>query len=389
VIPLDIKPIIKDDFIVLDDETTVSNMFGQLRAQEKRTGLVFRNKKYAGLVEKKKLLRSRLDVTQTKLKKYVQKTPILNENADVIETAYLMFQSNQDFLPVESAKKIVGVVEGLDVVSMALELSELKKQKVNELKFVKSIKVSKDDPVASAIDVMYKERVDQVPIFDKGKLFGVVTYRDLMRKYLNWSPKRDVSAKFNKMASSRSAEADMPHLASLPVSSFSTNDNLVTINRNDTLKRAVKLMEARKVSNILVMDNKDFVGMLTVKNILRMVASLKIPQNFNIKFVGFNKLDVSPSTIKMLKKIASNEAFKIQRLIHNEFTLVIHIKQYEKEAKQHMYSINMRVEYPGQMVSSNQEDWKIETAFHKNFENLKNTLGKKFKGGKKVARFFG
>ena len=44
---MEIKPLIKEDFVVLDEESTLSELIGKLKTFEKRTGLVFRKKKYS------------------------------------------------------------------------------------------------------------------------------------------------------------------------------------------------------------------------------------------------------------------------------------------------------------------------------------------------------
>ncbi|MBS3126975.1 CBS domain-containing protein [Candidatus Woesearchaeota archaeon] len=380
---MEITPIIKEDFLVFDQDEVLSQVIGKLRQNEKRAGLIFRNKKYLGVIEKKRLLRSRLDATSIKAGNYIHHTPIINEHADIIETAYTLFQSDVDFLPVEQNKKIVGVLQALDLVNLAMDLPELKKLKVNDVKIMKSIEVQKDDPLARALDVMFLKRVDQVPVLDNGNIFGIISYRDVLRKYLNWSPKREHSKKFNKeVASTRSAEVDIPNLVELPVHSFSTNDNLVTTSQDSSLRDVVALMVKRNVSSALVTSGQKIQGLLTVKNILRSIGSLKIPPNFNIKFIGLGVVDLNSYQKQNVKKVASNEAFKLQRMIHNEFRLSIHLKEYEKngkDGKQHKYSVTMRVEFPGQIITSTQDDWDAITAVRKTFDNAKNVVKKKFK----------
>ena len=376
---MEIKPIVTEDFVVLDDESMLSELIGKMKTFEKRVGLVFRKDKYLGLIEKKKLLKSRIDVTKTKIKNYVQNTPILNENADIIETAYLMYQSNIKHVPVEREKKIIGVVSSLDLVRLAIKLPEMKKVKVKDIKLSKTAKLNKTDPIATAMTIMHQERVDHLPVFDQGKVYGIISFKDILRRYLNWSPKRDVSAKFNQMANSGGALANMPKLDQLPVSDFSTNDNLFNVQSNESLVNATKVMVDNRLSDLLVMENNEFVGLLTVKNILRNVSSLKVPKNYNIKFVGLNDTKLNPYQKYTVKKIASNEAFKLQRKINNEMNLVIHLKDYDKGGKQ-KFSIHLRIETPGQMISSEQHDWDLETALRKTFNNAKNSVKKKFRG---------
>ena len=70
---------------------------------------------------------------------------------------------------------------------------------------------------------------------------------------------------------------------------------------------------------------------------------------------------------------------KLQRKVKNEFKLIVHLKEYEKDGKRQKYSINLRIEFPGQILTSSQEDWDWRAALHKAFENAKNNAGKKFK----------
>ncbi len=387
---VEIKPIVKEDFLVLQDNATLAEMIGALRKYEKRSALIFRNKKYLGLVQKKWLLRSRLDATEVRLAGYVQKTPIVSEHEDVISVAYLMFQSGLDFLPVERDKKIFGVLSAVDVAALAMQLPETRQLRVSDIKLAKPTKLGKDEPVAQAIAIMAKEHLEQVPIFDAGGLYGVISYRDLLRRYLNWSPRRNFSAKFNKLASSRSAEADMPHLASLPVHSFSTNDNLGTVAEHASLKDAVDVMLKRNLTDLLVLRGGEYSGLLTAKNILRRVGSLLIPKKFNIRFVGLGSLELDTYQTYNVKKICSNEAFKLQRKLHNEsFGLTVHIKEYERDGKKHKYSVHLRVEFPSQIITSSQEDWDLETALRKTFANAQNAVRKQFHGDVSWRRSYG
>jgi CBS domain-containing protein len=374
---MEINQLIKDDYLVLSEDATLSELIGKLKQFEKRTALIFRKDKYLGLIEKKKLLKSRIYASKTKLKNFIQKTPILSEHADFIETAYLMYENNLDYVPVESNKKIVGVVNALDLLSLAKNLGEFKKTKVEDIKLVKPNIVNKDDPVSTAMTVMYQNKVDHVPLYDKGKLYGIITFKDILRGYLNWSPKRDVSAKFN--AQVNSAQVETPKIDHLPVENFSTTDNLETISPKESLTTALETMYTKGISDLLVMDGNEFLGLLTIKSLLKKIGSTKVQKNFSIKFVGLNKIRLQSYQKYNVQKIASNEAMKLQRKIKNDMNLTIHIKSYDKQGGEQKFSVNLKMEFPGQIITSSQEDWDLETALRKTFNNAKNTVDKKFK----------
>lgn len=384
---MEITPIIKTNFLTFDTEEHLSSMIGKLVKNQQRSGLVFKDKSYQGIVEKKGLLRLRIDASDAKIRHFVHKTPLVNEHADVIETAYMMFTSNLDYLPVESNKKIIGIIESLDLAAMAAQLPELHKLDVKDVNVEQLPLIAKGDPLAKVLDVMHEQRVEHVPIFDQGKIYGIISYRDLLQKYYSMPPRRETSTRFSKEQPTKAATADPPSFPALPAASFSTNDNLFSVGSKESLKNAVARMAAKNVSTALIIDAGEFKGLLTTKNILRLIGSFEIPQNFNIQFIGLNKLDVDSYDLKSIKKIASNEAFKLQREIKNDFKLVVHIKQYSKTGRQHKYSVHLKLEFPGQMVAVDEDDWDIRRAFHKAFSNAKTKVKKMFREEKGTKEF--
>ncbi|HLC51634.1 MAG TPA: CBS domain-containing protein [Candidatus Nanoarchaeia archaeon] len=377
---MDISPIIKSNFLVFDVKDNLSSMIGKLKENNQRFGLVFKNDSYYGLVNRTKLLKAKLDSSKTALEKYVQKTPVINEHASIIETAYKLFLSNLDSIPVEHNKQLIGTIDGRDLASLAVLLPEMQKFKVSDLKILKTAKLSQNDPLAKALEIMHNEHAEQLPIIMDGKLYGVISYRDILKKYLISVPNRDHSRKINKAQGTKSAEVDNPKLSLLPVSSFSSNDQLVTTNKNEPLKDLMKKLQAGDVTCAVVIENGKPLGLVTVKNILRAVSSLNIPVNFNIKYVGLSKLAIDDYDKRSIKKIASNEAFKLQREFQNEaFSLAVHIKEYSKTGTQHKYSVHLHIESPGQYFRVDQNDWDIRRAFHKAFANAQNVVSKRIK----------
>ncbi len=377
---MEITPAIKLDFLTFDSEQVVSEFIGQLLKYEERQGLVFKKDKYIGVVERKGLLRSRFDSSTAKIGNYIHKTPLVNEHADIIKTAGIMYLSDSDFLPVESNKKIIGVLRALDLAALAAGLPETRSFKVGDVKLEKAERLNKDDPISTAAEVMHKKKIEQVTIFDAGKLYGILSFRDILKKYLIRTPSKEFSAKFDKMrGNSRGAEAEKPNLALLPVGSFSTTDNISTTSGSVKLRDAVALMKKENLSSLVVLDGKEVIGFLTLKNILRIVGSLKIPQNFNIRFVGLNDSGLDSYQKNNIQKISSNEAFKLQREINDEFSLVVHLKGYTKSQRERKYSVTLRLEFPGHPVTATQYDWRVETALRKTFDNAKNELTKRFR----------
>lgn len=376
---MEIKNFVKNDFITVDQETTVSEMIGLMKNYEKRTALVIENGRYLGLVEKKGLLKSGLDTSEAKVKNHLERSPVVLENADVLETVKLMAETNLDYLPVEKDKKIVGVVSSLDLAGLAIAEVPASEVKIRDVKLVKPTSLTSKSTLGEALRTMYLEKVDELPILENGKIFGVISFRDVIRKFLNWSPKRDVSSKFNKLASSKSAEADKQHIMSLPVSSFSTNQNLLLAKPDTGLSEAVSLMAKNRVHDLLIMDGDKLFGLLTAKNVLRKLAELDVPaKRFRVNFVGLKEIRLTEPQMVAIQEIAENEAGKLEYEIDNLLNIIVHLKAYDKGGKQ-KYSVHLRLEYPGKIITVCQDDWKLITAVRKAFVSAKNEVKKRFR----------
>jgi predicted transcriptional regulator len=369
---MEIKSIIEPNFIIISDEENVSNVLNLFRKYEKKSALIFHNKKYAGIIENKKLLRSRMDIQETKIKKFIVKTPILNVNDNILNAARLIAESNVEYLPIEENKKIIGVINQKDLVKKSLGLEELKDLKVKNVKLEKVNKVKKDDPIVSVMRLMQKHNVDHVPIYEGLKISGIISYKDILRKYFQWSPKRDSSGKFNVKASKGIAEIHA--LSDLPVSNFSTNENLLKVRTENTLKKAITEIDKHNVQDLLVYEKSKFKGLLTVKNVLKKIAGLKIPRDYAVKFVGFKKAGLTTEEKYTFKKVTEHEAYKIQRKIKKFLNIDIHVKSAAKRGNKKRYDVHIKAECNGKIYPSKAEEWNSELALRKAFIGIEAEL---------------
>lgn len=375
---MEIASLITSDFVFLEEDATLTELIGKLKQYEKRSAIVFKNKKYVGLVEKRKMLRSRLATDEAKVKHFMEKTPILSEHADVVEAAALLFSSSTDVLPVERNKVVIGVVSALAVALQGAKLPEAAEWRVRDIKLQEVKPLLSKDSMAKAIDYMHDSGVDQIPLVENGKLAGIISYRDVLRKYLNWSPKRDMSRKFNKMASTKSAEGNMPHLASLPVSDFCSTEVSTTV-PTQRIQQALQTMILKNVTCLPVLQGEQVLGVLTAKQILGKIANLQARKQYHVQFIGLNILKQEPYRALSLQKVADLEAVKLQRIVGNSFTLVVHLKAYDKTGTRQKFSVHLRLEAPGQIITSSHDEWDAEPAFRGAFEKMQNELQKKFK----------
>ncbi len=371
---MDISSIVKNDFFELNDETKLSEVIGQMRQYEKRSALVFKNKRYLGLIEKKKIIHTNVDPSEVGIADFLQRTPILDESTDVLEAAHIMFEHDVNHLPVSKDKEIVGVVSALDLANLALQLPRVASLRVDEVKILKSNHVTKDNPLSQAMHIMREDHVDHVPVFDQGKLYGILSYRDIIRKAINWSPHRDKAGNFNAELHTKAASVETTPFPMIPVGEFSTNDNLISIAPTDSLKEAVGKMVDKRIKSLLIQDSEKLYGILSIRNILAKVSSLEKIANYVLNFVGLNDCNLSEHQENVLNAITERQAEKLQRKIDETFRVTVHLKQINKEGKQSQFDIKLKIDLPGKILASEKSDWDLETALHKAFNIVESEL---------------
>ncbi len=371
---MDISSIVKNDFFELNDETKLSEVIGQMRQYEKRSALVFKNKRYLGLIEKKKIIHTNVDPSEVGIADFLQRTPILDESTDVLEAAHIMFEHDVNHLPVSKDKEIVGVVSALDLANLALQLPRVASLRVDEVKILKSNHVTKDNPLSQAMHIMREDHVDHVPVFDQGKLYGILSYRDIIRKAINWSPHRDKAGNFNAELHTKAASVETTPFPMIPVGEFSTNDNLISIAPTDSLKEAVGKMVDKRIKSLLIQDSEKLYGILSIRNILAKVSSLEKIANYVLNFVGLNDCNLSEHQENVLNAITERQAEKLQRKIYETFRVTVHLKQINKEGKQSQFDIKLKIDLPGKILASEKSDWDLETALHKAFNIVESEL---------------
>jgi IMP dehydrogenase len=146
----------------------------------------------------------------------------------------------------ESAMAIALAQEGgLGVIHKNMSI-ERQTEEVDKVKrsangiIVDPVTLPPDASVATAHETMLQSKVSGIPIVQNGKLVGIISRRDL--RFLE---RNDV-----------------------PISEVMTKDNLVTAQGTVTLEQAEKILMAKKVEKLLLVDeNYRLTGLITIKDI--------------------------------------------------------------------------------------------------------------------------
>lgn len=159
------------------------------------------------------------------------KLPILSSPMDTVTESLMAIALAQE--------GGLGVIhKNMPIESQTEEVDKVKRT-ANGI-IVDPITLPPDASVATARDTMEQSRVSGIPITEGGKLAGIITRRDL--RFLEDN--------------------------SLPIAEVMTSDQLVTATGTVTLEEAEKILMAKKVEKLLLVDeNYRLTGLITIKDI--------------------------------------------------------------------------------------------------------------------------
>jgi CBS domain-containing protein len=279
------------DFVSIDIEATAAELIGHLEKARTTYALVFDGKKYLGLVTKKWLLTTRVDIDVMKLKNLIKKrnksktpfyVPKLSAGTSLKEIVRLLATSDVRALPVvehmageknNKFEKTIGVVDSMAVLDAIKQ--EYSKVPASKLAHSDVISAYEDTEIGKVIKMMSARHISHMPILNKEeKLVGVVSIIDLLEKLLVWGRCRGRHiAKSGSQSQWKVTGAGTGEITSIllaPISNIvSAVASVSCCSPNTPTSEVIKhMVKNNRASMILVDKSNKPVGILTVKDIL-------------------------------------------------------------------------------------------------------------------------
>lgn len=136
----------------------------------------------------------------------------------------------------------------------------------------KVISVTTDEAITKAASLMLQNRISGLPVLDKNsELVGIVTEGDFLRRGEAGAQRRRPKWLEFIVGPARMAD-EYVHAAGCEVDEIMTTDPF-TVDENDTLEKAVELMERRNVKRLPVTRAGQMVGIVSRADLVRALVS--------------------------------------------------------------------------------------------------------------------
>jgi len=136
------------------------------------------------------------------------------------------------------------------------------------------ITVTPDTPVLKVADILFKKRINGVPVLDEnGKLYGIVCQSDLIdqARKLHIPTVLTILDAVIVLKTEKQMEREIRRVSGTKVSDICTK-NVVTINENTPVDEIATIMSRKRIHSIPVMDRDKLVGIVGKSDILRALS---------------------------------------------------------------------------------------------------------------------
>lgn len=263
------KDLATKEFLQFDENEVLSKLIGKLVSKQQEIFLIFNGKNFSGMFDKKKLIKSKIDITSTKIKNFVKKVPVLKPEQEDAEIARLISSADVRALPVFQNKELLGVVHAITLLDQIKD--NYSKTKITKL-MKKVISFNAEDTIGKVIEIMHDKKIDRAPVMDKNKFIGVVSLMDLIIKYHSF-PRQGIRLLgwMSHQTGGRHKGAgvgEKQHMLKLPVTDILSPRNMITCPEDHDVKCAIEEMSANNINSIIIVKDNKPTGIITVKDIL-------------------------------------------------------------------------------------------------------------------------
>ncbi|NIR86547.1 CBS domain-containing protein, partial [Candidatus Bathyarchaeota archaeon] len=242
--------------------------------------------KYAGVIARRWIIRSRLDPSTTKVETLTRSAPTVTLHESLSEVARLMIESEVRQLPVYSGEKLLGFVTDEDVIH-GLVMEKWGNTKVKEIMTKKPFVVEEDESVGGVMSLFREQGISHAPVVSNGKLVGMTSIHDVIEHIFQPRQRQTVGEIVGEKVKA----------LSIPVKGIMAKP-VITVLPETKLKDAADKMHKFDISSLVVCRKKRPVGIVTKRDFLEPIAQMervgrRLTVQFSVKDVEIDEIQRS------------------------------------------------------------------------------------------------
>ena len=318
---------------------------------------------YVGMVSRRAVLRTRLDLSRIKVKNIMVIAPEVGLGDSISRTAKLMITSSIRQLPVLEKDRIVGFITDEGLIH-AVVGKEWGNDPVESIMTRAPHTIEANRSVGAVLGMMREFGISHVPIIDKGKLAGLVSIQDILESV--YFPQKHMG---NKDVAGE--QIDTLGLAARGIMS----SPVITVDPRKPLRDCEKQMHDHDISCLCVVDGERLVGVVTKLDFLEPISQMEATERHLTVQFGVKDVDINPQQQEFM--MAEFDGFS--RRFQDGFqlgSLFVYMKSHRGTNMRGTPMIHCRLQFrtnKGSFFAAS-EGWGVEPTFKVALDRLERRL---------------
>jgi CBS domain-containing protein len=238
--------------------------------------------RYAGVISRRWIIRSRLDPATTKVKSLMRPAPKVAPDFSLSRAARLMIGGGVRQLPVFEKNKLVGFVTDENLIHGAVT-QEWGNTAVEKIMTKAPQIIDANRSVGAVLSLFREHGVSHVPVVDEGKLAGIISIQDVIEQVFQPRQRQTLGE----------IVGEKVPVLSIPAKGIMTKP-VITVAPETSLREAEAKMHAQNVSCLVVLSKERLMGIVTKLDFLEPISQLEtVERNLGIQF-GVKGVAVNP-----------------------------------------------------------------------------------------------
>jgi len=290
----------------------------------------------------------------------------VNEEAAVIDVVEALIDHGVRALPVMKRSEVMGIISQVDLLVALAQVNELKSVAAKEIMVAPVASLNMEDGVAHARRVMLDRSISHVPVLAEGKLKGVITAEIIVHTFIAPAIKTTTGDRVGEKVSSMPGQ----------VSGVMDRQPLQVGMDANALRVAQEMIRLNKSAAVMVDDGEQVLGIITPRELLRLIYDFRGRAELPIYIVGITDEDFFERGVAEEK--VRRVVVRSMRMQPKITEVRINIKRQRTTGERTRYDITARV--LGSEVNYNAENqgWGLMETF----DGLLTTLGTKMRRAK-------
>jgi CBS domain-containing protein len=277
-----VKNVFKKGFSAVNENDPISKCLELFKRETPPVLAVLDDKgKYAGVISRRWVIRSRVDPATTKVKTLMRSAPKVSPEFSLSKAAKLMIESGVRQLPIFEKNKLVGFVTDEDIIHGAVtqEWGNVAVEKI----MTKAPQVIDSGRSVGAVLSLFREHgVSHVPVIDEGKVVGIISIYDVIEQVFQPRQRQTLGE----------IVGEKVQVLSIPAKGVMSHP-VITVAPETSLKEAEKKMHDQDISSLIVLSKEKLVGIVTKLDFLEPISLMetverKLTIQFGVKGVAVN-----------------------------------------------------------------------------------------------------